>query len=328
MRCKTAIVDEPKWYQHWRGFFLARAKVVQLWHGVGYKRIESDLWTTELRQALPRLAPVMRSLLLNAYKFTRRWPRYALVATTSRFYRDSVFRPAFRSDCFPVTGYPRNSFAQSLTDSNRELAWANGDSGIRDKLSGWKKQGRKIVLLAPTFLAPDVAPFGLDESTLTSLDGFAEEAGAEFIFKFHPLQPGTGKITGKHVHTCDPTSDIYPVLPFTAALVTNHSSIYMDYLLLDRPVLFFDPGGRNEAGRWRFQFNPRSMMPGPFVSNWRELLTALESQWRADSHTSERNVLCGKAFDGLPQADAAPRILTTMREKGWLRDPGQTNYRV
>jgi CDP-glycerol glycerophosphotransferase (TagB/SpsB family) len=121
------------------------------------------------------------------------------------------------------------------------------------------------------------------------------------------------------LHTCSPDSDIYPLLAHADALVTDYSSIYMDYLLLDRPVLFLIPDGdsymRNDR---QVQFDLTEMMPGPIAASWPELLESLEAQWAQDSHAEERRVLCNKAFDGLSQNDATSSLIEFMRKQDWL----------
>jgi CDP-glycerol glycerophosphotransferase (TagB/SpsB family) len=319
LRTGTVVVDEASWSRKARFFLLIRAKVVQLWHGVASKRVELDLWRHETGRFAWASQPLVLQLRLLAYRVTGRRMRYAAIATTSRFYRDEVFAPAFLARHFPVTGYPRNDFGQSLDDINRALAWRNVDSVVADQLEFWKRLGHRLVLIAPTFRQSGAVPMQLDPAMLRTIDAFAEANGVEFLFKFHPSERNVDHIAGSHFHVCARDSDIYPLLPHAAALVTDYSSISMDFLLIDKPMLFLVPADDDYTRNDRqLQFDPRTMMPGPVVHHWPALLEALRSEWMSDAHAEERAALRRKAFDGLPQAEAVPKLLALMRKQQWI----------
>jgi CDP-glycerol glycerophosphotransferase (TagB/SpsB family) len=319
VRCNVAVVDESSWFRHGRRFLLTRTHVVQLWHGVGCKRIELDRWRNETgRFAWVSSIPIVW-LRLIAYRITGRWVRYAMVTCTSRFYRDNVFRQAFHSRSFPITGYPRNDFALSLHGSLLELAWSNVDAGIKARLGEWERLGRKLVLVAPTFRDSGSVPMQLNETTLTAIDTFAEAHAVEFVFKFHPSERNIDHLSGRHFHVCARDSDIYPLFPCAAALVTDYSSVSMDFLLVERPLIFLIPDNDNYIKRDRqLQFDPYEMMPGPRVTNWYMLFTTLLSEFARDKYAAERAALRSQAFDGLPQSEAVPKIIALMRQQGWI----------
>lgn len=314
MRCGTAVVDSVEWYKKWRRFLLVRARLVQLWHGVGFKRIELDKWRNEAEgKKFLSSKWILWPRMVRRYLYGRA-PMYDAVATTSVFYRDNVFFNAFRSRHFPITGYPRNAFA-----NEHPLAWVNVDAGIREKLETWVKFGRKPVFLAPTFRDSRATPLGLDQRQLADLNAFCEQNNFEFVFKFHPYERGASHITGRHLHVVDPRSDAYPLLPFMHALVTDYSSIYMDFLLLDRPVLFLTPDLEQYIASDRgIQFNFESMTPGPKFKTWPDLLAGLvqpePNEWR-----ERRHGLARMAFDGLPQDLASHRLLHFFQDQGWIK---------
>jgi CDP-glycerol glycerophosphotransferase (TagB/SpsB family) len=316
MRCGTAVVDSVEWYRRARRFLLARARLVQLWHGVGFKRIELDRWRNEAEgKKFLSSRWLLWPRMLRRYLYGRA-PMYDAVATTSVFYRDNVFSTAFRSRHFPITGYPRNAFS-----NKHPLAWINVDAGIRGKLDAWAAAGRKPVFLAPTFRDSRATPLGLDDGKLAMLDAFCEEHGFEFVFKFHPYERGASRIAGRHLHVADPRSDAYPLLPSMHALVTDYSSIYMDFLLLDRPVMFLTPDLEQYVSSDRgIQFDFESMTPGPKFRTWDELLAGLlqpePAEWR-----NRRRQLASMAFDDLPQDEATRRLLRFFAEQGWI-EPG------
>jgi len=311
MRCASAVVDSTDWIRHLRRFFLMRARVLQIWHGVGFKRIELDKWRNEAGRYRWFSNRRVFSLRILFYRITGRLVRYAAVCSTSTFYRDEVFSKAFLADRFPITGYPRNAFAAT---TGSKLLWWNVDQTLAKLLEDCIRQGRRIAIVAPTMRDSGTAPMQLTHDTAALIDEFAEANGWEFVFKFHPSERNASRIQGRHLHVCHPDSDVYPLLPKSHALITDYSSIYMDYLLLDRPVLFFIPTADTylQADR-EVQFDISTMMPGPVASDWPDLLASLTRQLLQDGYASERERVRRMAFDDQSQEAAVSRILDLIR---------------
>lgn len=318
LRCGSVVADSTDWGRHLRRFLLIRARTLQLWHGVGFKRIEIDKWRNETGRYRWFSRPWVFSLRMVFYRITGRVVRYGAVAVTSCFYRDQVFVPAFLSEHFPLSGYPRNTFGSGDTHVEA-LAWSNVDATVAQRAREWRQEGRRLVLVAPTMRDSGAPPMDLDPAALQAIDAFAEANHVEFVFKFHPSERAETGITGRHVHRCHADSDIYPLFPWSDALVTDYSSIYMDYLLVDRPVLFLLRRGDSYLQDDRqIQFDLARMTPGPTVATWKALLAALAQQWHEDAYATERHALRHTAFDDRPQEQAVPDLLAFMRAAGWL----------
>lgn len=320
LRSGTTIVDSAEWVQHLRRFLTMGSKVVQLWHGVGFKRIELDKWSNEAGTSLifaSRSATMLRKAM---HRFTGRLVRYHAVNTTSRFYKDEVFLHAFLSRNFIISGYPRNTFGKVNAVAN-PVNWKNVDGYISKQLPRWLEGGRKIILVAPTFRDSRAVPIGLSSDVIAMLDRFCECSEAEIVFKFHPLEKRCNEIRGRHLHVCDPTSDLYPVMPASSTLITDYSSIYMDYLLLDKPVMFLVPDLNEYINLDRqLQFDFHDMTPGPKANSWEELLPMLLEQWRRDSFREARSRLRRLAFDDLPQEESVPKLIAFMQDRQWIPD--------
>lgn len=307
-RCGTVVVDSIEWTRHGRRFLLVGAKRIQLWHGVGFKRIELDKWRNEAPSRRWMALPAMRAIRWLRKRLNGRIVIYDAVVTTSAFYRDQVFRRALLARAYPVLGYPRNCFGE--IEEATDLVWQNVDMA-RGRLDAWREQGRRVVLIAPTFRDTRATPMGLDDATMCDVDAFCATHGFELLFKFHPYERGAVGIRGKHLHVLKADSDVYPLLPSLSAMVTDYSSIYMDFLLLGRPVIFFVPDLQEYVARDRsIQFDFCSMTPGPKVATWKELKTALvtdQAQWH-----DERERLRKLAFD--TEAAGASRRLMAFLE--------------
>jgi len=318
LRARTVVVDSNQWVWKLSRFLLVGAAKVQLWHGVGYKRVELDKWRHEVEEKSFLSSSLMLAVRNFSKRLSGRRVRFDLVNATSKFYLEKVFRPAFSSRNFIIAGYPRNTFGD-LGEPIHALAWKNVEPSVTSRVGEWLSENRRIVLVAPTFRDSRGSPLGLDPETVSSLDGFCERNGFELILNFHPSERLVNEIRGEHIHQCRSNTDLYPLMPLTDALITDYSSIYMDYLLLDKPVLFFVPDLESYISQDRqFQFDFQEMTPGPKLKTWREVMTALAEPRKNDDFAEERARLCKLAFDQLPQEQAVPKLLAFMRGRGRL----------
>ncbi|MGO3669799.1 MAG: CDP-glycerol glycerophosphotransferase family protein [Vreelandella alkaliphila] len=319
LRCAVVVVDEVSWYRSFRFFCLIGAQTVQLWHGVGFKWVEAKLWEHQIGRIKWLSHHIVRKFRVTAYKINGRRMRYSTVLCTSSFYCEEVFKPAFIARNFLVAGYPRNDFAQVLSGKHINLAWCNVDTFVRRNLGQWQANGKRIVMVAPTFRDSGSSPMQLDDMTLKKIDEFAVKNKIEFIFKFHPSEKNIDRIAGQHFHICARDSDVYPLFPYLSALVTDYSSISTDFLLVDKPLFFLLPENDDYVEKDRqLQFDPLTLMPGVIVSNWNFLLNSLLKEWERDNYQAERIALCSKAFDDLPQSEAVPTLIEMMKENGWV----------
>lgn len=319
-RCGTAVVDDSGWFRSFRKFFLIRARVIQLWHGAGFKRIEIMKWRGETGPLswVSRRGPYFARTIY--YRLTGRWPHFSAVVCTSNLYRDEVYAPSFRASAFPIAGYPRNDFGQALTDSARVLAWSNVDPDVSSRLSDWRQTDAKVVLVAPTFRDSGTVPMQISGEAAKAIDSFAQLHNTKFVFKFHPADQSADHVEGEHFHVCARNSDVYPLLPYLSALITDYSTIALDFLWINKPLVFLIPEHDNyELNDRKLRCNPRPMMPGPVVHGWADALDALLTTWALDMHVAERAKLRALVFDDLPQGHAATAtLLAMMQTKGWV----------
>lgn len=326
LRCNVAVVDSGDWLFRMRRFLLCGAKTVQLWHGANLKRIGLDKMQHEASSRAWLSSPLMMQLRILNGALNGKHVRYSLVVSPSGFYEREVFNKAIPATHYRVTGYPRNTFGRTAESEPPHSIWLNVDEGIQAALPIWAREDRRIVLVTPTFRDSRPTTLGIDAAIGQMLDDWCERHCVEMVFKFHPFERGTANLTGTHLHLCDAASDIYPLLPLCHALVTDYSSIYMDYLLVDKPVVFLVPDLDEYVRQDRqFQFDFYEMTPGPKVETWPQVLAALEAQWQNDEFIAERARLRQLAFDNLDQREAVPKLIAFMREQGWIKGTSQTS---
>jgi len=253
LRAQILIVDNLDWVSNFKYHLLWKSYKVQLWHGVGFKRIELDN-PAEQRKTASVLARFVAWSL-------GRFPRYELLISTSPFYTRHVFSRAFHWTEILESGYPRTDvFAQSFEYEELEV-----DMAALDTIRQCRARGSRVVVYMPTFRESAGGSLFRDHLDLDRLARFARDHALVFVLKFHPRFPVSVRLdSGTPILIYDHDKDIYPLLSLTNLLITDYSSIYMDYLLLDKPVVFFPFDYEQYIARDRqIQFDYDWITPGP-----------------------------------------------------------------
>jgi len=231
---------------------------VQLWHGVGYKKIMyDDKITGDLHKPFTRFKHLL-------FPFLR--PKYDMVIATSPE-TQCQFCGAFRLpfEKVPITGYPRNdiffkntSHPQQSPESFRQILYAPTH----------RQQGREMHIR-------EILP---DNEMLRQMDEQFRRLKVHFYFKLHFYdEKYLPSLKGYSHISLAPGIDIQELLRQTDILITDYSSIYFDFLLLDRPIIFapFDLENYLRQDR-EFHYPYQEVTPGPIARNWKEVLPHIE----------------------------------------------------
>jgi len=208
------------------------SKKVNLWHGIPLKKIEQDSSILELFRA--------RGIKRFIYRCAVPWcyEKSEIYLTPSSL-TDEIFQSAFRApkEKLLCVGYPR---CHALINKNFLLESAD-DKGLIRVIEGKREKGKKVILYAPTFRDRSDEDF-LEMIDLRHLNNFLLRYNAIFLIKPHPgskFKNYFQRFSGTNIYLIDGESDIYPFLYNSDILITDYSSIYFDYLYLDRPIVFF-----------------------------------------------------------------------------------------
>lgn len=281
LRAGTVIVDNWNWVLDMKYHLLYKSGKVQLWHGLPLKKIELDN-KKEIEKRLPFFMKLRN-------RIGGRFPHYDLLVSTSGYFTENTFSTAFRSKRVAETGYPRND---CLFNGLNESFFIGTDVKSKESIEEMKAKGFKIVAYAPTFRESG------DDYTLEGildfrrLSGFAEKHGIQFVMKFHPNPDFPHEIfSSDNIIFYEPSADIYPVLPFVDILITDYSSIYFDYLLLDKPAIFFPYDYDNYLTEERdMYFDYEEMTPGPKCYTQEELENAISGSLAEEGRDKYKEV--------------------------------------
>lgn len=259
--------------------------VLQLWHGIPLKKI-----------GFPEIASAVNMDPPKARWLTACYSGYAAVASTSPWATRTLFSKVFHSAAFPELGLPRNDVLLRIP-TRRDLI--NVDAELYGQLVRHRKAGGKVAVYMPTFR--DTGENFLTDAALDlqALSAFCLRNNLLLVAKFHPFVDCEAFRDLPGFILCRSASDIYPLLPLADTLITDYSSVYFDFLLLDRPLLFFpyDLERYMTKNRELF-FDYASMTPGPLARTQDQLFALLLETvvHGRDAHAGPRRELRERLF--------------------------------
>lgn len=273
LRAGTIIVDSVDYLDHGRVGFLSGTRLVQLWHGAPLKEIELPLH----RRRLAQLGPVKRASLRILKAITGRYRETDFLVSTSDYFTRKAFADCFRARRVISTGYPRNDAMASPIPDLDGLAMANVDAGACVRIQRARAQGKRVVLYSPTFRMDLHSPFRAGGVDLSRWAQEAAEHNYLLVLKLHPLMSGLyDRLESDAVLDVAAESDIYPLLREVDLMVTDYSSIYFDFLLLNRPVVFFAYDLHHYTAQDRhLLFDYDTMTPGPKLASFEDLIAVI-----------------------------------------------------
>lgn len=237
---------------------------VQLRHGFHTKKIEHDA------KNLPWNKPFFRLL----YHFVAPWMliKNNYIFSLSDIDADiSVSAFQTKKEKIIITGYPRNDIM-----FNKILGYDILDKYIYNNITNIKRNDAKLFLYMPTFRdSKDKEDIDLKNIDLDKMNSYLGEINGFFLVKFHPVI----KI---NVEKYDQWSriiflpsglDIYPLLNQIDILITDYSSIYIDFLIVDKPIIFYQYDIEDYVKNDReLYFDYGEFYPGPKASTFVDLL--------------------------------------------------------
>lgn len=212
------------------------AMKVNLWHGIPLKKIQHDNVFDKFRH--PK----------NIWEKLRNFPRNIsdekpnhYVLTTSENLRE-IFSSAFKTKNVLVSGYPRN---QILISDDIKNVYLDEEKRDRKKIISFlnkKNNGKnkRMIFYMPTFRKSETLFF--ENFDKNDFQKFLAENTLLFCIKLHPkskLNEEFKNIQSENIMVINKDADPYVFLKLADVLITDYSSIYFDYLLLGRPIIFF-----------------------------------------------------------------------------------------
>ena len=263
---------------------------VNIWHGVGMKKMRW-LKLERIREEFgySSVERMCRSIFFKIEMFYLLYRKPDMMLVPSHFKAERTFAPMMNiplSDCF-LGGYPRNIILQ--WDKERILDFVRRYEPhetlfLLKELNEYKK----VYIYMPTWRKdkPDfLADSGINWAVLNET---LKVDGALMLLKLHPRTCLKGEwLVGKydnirHVPDC---CDIQQVLPFTDCLITDYSSVYADYCLLNKEIILFPFDYDSYVRESHELLDYDKYYPGQRAYSFGELLNLIKNH--TDCHLTE-----------------------------------------
>ena len=277
---------------------LQGAKSVQLWHGIPIKEIG-------MRYVLRGDNVILDELVASSGPFD------LLVAPAAAAREEWAQRFAFHD--YAALGYPRNDVFFRAPSAQDLL---NVDLDTLMLFQNARRTGQPCIIYTPTYRDDEASSW----FAKAGIDRFAEHARAKnyaFVVNLHPYEQvlmEDYRARYPDIRFVAPRTDIYPIVRIADMLITDYSSLVFDFLLLDRPVIFYRPTGDKVVVKARGFIEGRvNETPGLTASTIEELMSAVDAAAgfaRApdtDPHRTSRQDLRGRLFDHA-DGDAGKRV--------------------
>lgn len=286
-----------------------RAKYVFHTHGTfGNRQVKGQV-TVSLWHGMP-LKTIMN---LDATHAGRPPFEFTYTIATSPLFQDVMAR-AF--GCEPeacrVTGLPRNDL---LFDPPLPEEILPEDLPVYDRMVLWMPTYRQGITgdVRTDGKAPEKGIGFLSPDDLAELNTFLAEQRTLLLIKVHPMQdlsPFAG-LAFSHIRILTRVSTpLYHLVGRAAALLTDYSSVYIDYMLLDRPIGFVVDDWEDYRDTRGFVFDdPQSVMPGALITDHAGLRRFLrEVADGADPYRANRQELLPR-FHTYTDGHSSKRVL-------------------
>jgi len=296
---------------------LSGAVIVQLWHGAPLKKLHADSPAVTSLGGAERI-PGVAALLRTAYRRGTR--RISLFPTSSGF-----FVP-FLASAFDllggqvqVLGEPRTDVLFEGTEDSRRTA---SRALLAPHLGGFT--GARVVLYAPTWRDGDPDPGVPTELQWQRIEAVCERLDLVLLVRPHPLGVGEYNHSSPRVRllTTADQPESMPLLWGLDALVTDYSSMAVDYVVTGRPLLLLAPDLESYRRTRGLYVDYAWLAGGSWSTDWDQVLDRLEAVFEdpdaaaaAAAHSRELAARFHEWTDGRSAARVATAAAELVRRR-------------
>ena len=241
---------------------------LQTWHGTPLKRLAHDIVLDNKDTTFYR-SKMSAEEMYKTYDVDVE--KYNYMISPNPF-STTVFESAFRinRERLIETGYPRNDLL--VNTSHDEIIELKKQMGL--------PLDKKIILYAPTWRDNSYVTQGYTFKLEVDFRKWQEALGEDYVVIFKPhyliINDFDIKQFKGFVYEVAATSDIASLYLVSDILITDYSSVFFDYAILNRPMYFYMFDLEAYASELRgFYFDIYKTLPGPIVETEDDLLDQL-----------------------------------------------------
>jgi len=244
--------------------YIWKKHIINLWHGIPLKKMGYDKGEIYRKKTISIKAKIIRVL----FPFlVPDHDRSVFIASSKEEASHLASSFGININQIAVTGLPRNDVF--IKDNNVEppkiiLDYANLT---------------KIIYMPTHRVNGKISVFSFLEKDLLQINSYLKDISSVLYVKLH-FHHQSEIENLKEIYSNivflkdeDIDFDIYTVLPFMDILITDYSSVYFDFLLSEKPIIFlpydFDDYVEQEKG---FYYDYDAFTPGPKATSWSDVL--------------------------------------------------------
>ncbi len=245
----------------------------------------------------------------SAFAIVQKWIRKKMVNSLSYFIDSSEETKKFKMSAYGmpskkvlITGYPRNDILNNYSQTLQVT--------IKRRLD--LPENHETILYAPTFREYKYED-PLNEAFLKTLDKVLNKEKKILLYKPHPFMKKINLSQYKSIIGIDPQVDIMDLLIISDLLITDYSSVFYDYLLTMRPIIFFAYDLEEYKEKRDFYYDYETFVPGPIVRNSEELIEKLRTTQQWSKFFEDRRKEIRDKFHKFHDGQSTKRILDFLK---------------
>lgn len=270
--CETYLHQAKYWIFNFRAldhWVPSKEQVyVQCWHGTPLKRLGYDITNSD--NAMNSVREIRSKYKIDTRRFSYLLSPCKFV--TEKFTSAWNLKAFHKEDVILETGYPRNDFLNHFTDE--DVLKIKTDLGLADCT-------KKIILYAPTWRdnQHDAAK-GYVYDNPVDFDYLKEQLGDEYIilFRAHYLVADNFNFDAYQgfIYNVSNHDDINELYIISDLLITDYSSVFFDFAILERPMLFYMYDMEEYRDEMRGFYFDVSALPGDILKTEEQLVESIK----------------------------------------------------
>ena len=293
LKTKNIVISHGSDASYFFPYFLdiKSKNIINLWHGIPLKRL--SLQVKEIRESKSRSRFQKFSSICAASTFEQ-----FLLASCFEMHIDDVW----------ITGTPRNDY---LLYPNNEL------------LQEYSYLNKKVILYAPTWreYGDRSSFFPFKDKDLERLNKFLETQDAYLLIRGHREEMerisdnyGEEKLSRILPAHQEFFPDAQRLLAHVDVLITDYSSIYLDFLLLDKPIIFIPYDLEKYQSYRGFLFDYDTHTPGDKVGTQAEFMESIDRALNQPELGAIERAQMKKLFHTYEDGKSSERILAQINK--------------
>jgi len=298
-----------------RGYISYREDSIQgIWHGLraGFTILDAYIQRKNFRlSGRSKIVQLLHGKGMKKGGYAKKqYRKQDYIFGTSQFTLDLLPISFTKQSKKFVTGYSRDLvLTKNVLDSD-----ISSDIETIRTIETLRTVGTRCILYAPTYRR-GFPHFDIPSIlNLEKLNPWLLENKIKLFITLHPkYRKQVRNLTYESIHLLD-ESDIQTLLPHFDILITDYSSIFTDFLLLDKPIIFFPFDFDTYEQSEGISINYELMTPGEKVYNPEKLSETIQSVLTKDVWVTERKKVREK-YHTYTDGEGSNRILSILSKE-------------